>query len=248
MPFYQPQIPRLCTNAFKFFSSWWSTSFTYKVLTLLETAGLCVLVFACPLYCIERRVFESIDCYGIVYDTGSSLCSCIASFLPSSCQPYHNYPSRPRHRSWRRNWNPSRRCRPLDKGRNPSGITNQRGRNRYFQTKMVQEQSMHERVRILVSKWETNIWSKFIIKFTISRFKGSALAGAPSIPLPQVLYQAVLSSSCKILVLETTTSLTMERMFLWPRWLGLCQRLDSYWHYKWHRPFILWWVLWHRWW
>ena len=129
--YYQRRIPRLCTNAFQFFKSWWSTSFTYKVMTPLETVGLCVLVFACFLYCIEKKVFES-DCYGIVYDTGSMLCSCISPLLPSSCWPYYNYCPRPCHRSRHRNWSPSSRHQPLDKRRNSSGISNQRGRNSYF--------------------------------------------------------------------------------------------------------------------
>ena len=59
----------LCTNAFQFFRSWWSTCFTCKVMTLLKTAGLCILVFTCLLHCTEKRIFKSIDWYGIVYDT-----------------------------------------------------------------------------------------------------------------------------------------------------------------------------------
>ena len=48
----------------------------------LETVGLCILVFACLLYRIEKKVSESVDCYGIVYDTGRSLCSLVPSILP----------------------------------------------------------------------------------------------------------------------------------------------------------------------
>ena len=72
MPIYQLHIPQLYTNAFKLCTSWWSTSFTYKVMTLLETVGLCVLVFVCLLYRIKKKVLESIDYYGIIYDTSSN--------------------------------------------------------------------------------------------------------------------------------------------------------------------------------
>ena len=51
-------------------------------MTQLETVGLCVLIFACFLYCIEKRVFEKVNLYGIVYDAGSSICSLVASIIP----------------------------------------------------------------------------------------------------------------------------------------------------------------------
>ena len=98
IPFYQPRIPRLCTYAFQMLQSWWYIDFTSKVITLLDIAGLSVLVMACLLYCFEKMVFDY-DCYGIVYDTGSMLCSCISSFLPSSCRPTYSYQPRQRHRS-----------------------------------------------------------------------------------------------------------------------------------------------------
>ena len=144
MPIYQPQIPRLCTNVFQFFQPWWSTHFTYKVITLLETAGLCVLVFACLLFCTKNKVFESIDYYGIVYDTGTSLCSCITSILLSSCWLYYNYQPRPSHWSQCRNWNTSCHYWPLDSRRNKSGIANRQGKYRYFQNRII---SRTERAR-----------------------------------------------------------------------------------------------------
>ena len=54
------------------------------VMTLLDTSGLCVFVFACLLYYIEKTIFEY-NYYGIIYDTGGMLCSYISSILPSSC-------------------------------------------------------------------------------------------------------------------------------------------------------------------
>ena len=105
-------------------------------MTLLDTAGLCVLVFACLLYCFEKMIFEY-DCYGIIDDTGGMLCSCNSSILPSSCRSYYNY--RPRHRCWprrsTRNYYPSSRHRPLDNSRNKSCIHNRRGQYRYFRNK-----------------------------------------------------------------------------------------------------------------
>ena len=106
-----------------------------KVMTLLETTMLCVLVFACLLYHIEKKVSKSINCYGIIHNTNSSLCSCISSILPSSCRPYYNYWSHLRRRSQRNNSNNSCCYGPLDRRRNKSGIANQRGKYRYFQNR-----------------------------------------------------------------------------------------------------------------
>ena len=41
-------------------------------MTLLDIAGLYVLVFACLLYRFKKVIFDY-DCYSIVYDTGSML-------------------------------------------------------------------------------------------------------------------------------------------------------------------------------
>ena len=134
--FYQQQIPRLCTNTFQILQSWWYTDFTSKVLTLLDTAGLCVLVFPCLLYCFEKMIFEY-DCYGIIYDNDGMLCSCISSILSSSCRFYYNYRPRQRRQPLRstRNYYPSSRHCPLDSRRNKSGIHNRWGQYRYFRNK-----------------------------------------------------------------------------------------------------------------
>ena len=58
-------------------------------MTLLDIAGLCILVLFCHLshnlYHFEKTLFDS-DCYGAVYDAGSKLCSCI---FPSYCPSLH---------------------------------------------------------------------------------------------------------------------------------------------------------------
>ena len=133
MPIYQHQIPWLCTNAFNHFSSWWFTSFTYKVTTLLEIMELCVLVFACLLYCIKKRMFKSIYCYSIIYDTGSSLYSCIVSFIPLVANmPLYRFRPSPRH--WSRRQYSTHCCHKkwANVKMNSSGIANEQGRNRYF--------------------------------------------------------------------------------------------------------------------
>ena len=117
--------------------SWWYSSSTHKVMSLLDTAGMCVLVMACLLYRFEKMLFDN-DCYGAVYDTGSKLCSCISSLLPSSCHPTYSYEPRQRHRPRRRHssgLNYSYRLRPQDYRRNKSGIHNRRGQYRYFRNK-----------------------------------------------------------------------------------------------------------------
>ena len=116
--------------------SWWYIDFTSKVMTLLDTAGLCVLVLACFLYRFEKIIFDY-DCYGIVYDTGRMLCFCISSLLPSSCRPTYSYQPCQRHRSRRRTsgLHYSYRLRPKDSRRNKSGIHNRRGQYRYFRNK-----------------------------------------------------------------------------------------------------------------
>ena len=82
---------------------------------LLETARLCVLVFACLPYCIKKKVFRHIYYYGKFYNTGNSLCLCISSILPSSYQPYYNYRPSSCHQPQRNNWNTSWSDRPLDR-------------------------------------------------------------------------------------------------------------------------------------
>ena len=133
IPFYQPRIPRLCTNAFQILQSWWYTDFTSKVMILLDTMGLCLLVFACLLCRFKKMIFEY-NYYGIIYDTGDMLCSCISSILPSSCRSYYNYQPRQRHRPRRstRNHYPSSRYCPLDSRTNKSGIHNRQGQYRYL--------------------------------------------------------------------------------------------------------------------
>ena len=146
IPFYQPKIPRLCINAFQFLKSWWYTDFTNKIMTLLETAGLCALMFACFLYRIEKQVFEKVNLYGIVYDAGSSICSLVGSMIP----PANDGPRfRPRPSPLRR---PRRMYsnpfpwsqRPKDKRRNKSVIANQRGKIDTFEIEMAPEQSESE--------------------------------------------------------------------------------------------------------
>ena len=104
IPTYQPRFPRLCTYAIQMLQSWWYINFTYKVMSFLDTAGICVLVMACLLYRFEKTLFDY-DCYGTVYNTGSILCSCISSLLPSSCRPTYSYQPRQRHRPRRRRSN-----------------------------------------------------------------------------------------------------------------------------------------------
>ena len=137
IPTYQPRIPRLCTYAIQMLQSWWYSNFTYKVMSLLDTAAICVLVMACLLYRFEKILFDN-DCYSAVYDNGSMLCSCISSILPSSCRPTYSYEPRQRHRPRRRHssgLNYSYRLRPQDYRRNKSGIHNRRGQYRYFRNK-----------------------------------------------------------------------------------------------------------------
>ena len=123
-------------RAFQFYQSWWYTDFTSKVMTLLEIAGLSVLVFVILLYRIENTIFEW-DCYGIIYNTGSMLCCCISSILLSSCRPYYIYRPRPRRRPRRSTWNkyPSCSHRILDSKMNKSGIANRQGQYRYYGNK-----------------------------------------------------------------------------------------------------------------
>ena len=184
MLFYQPRIPQLCTNAFQFFKSWWSTSFTYKVMTLLETAGLCVLVFACFLYRIEKKVFGSIDCYGIVYDIGSGLCSCIASILPSSCRPYYKYRPRIRHRPRRRYTSPFPWSqRPRNAKRNSSGIANRGGKYRYFRRKGSRAERARKR-----SYYDSKSEEPTTEPSSSSRLRSFASKLLPQFTLPQVRF------------------------------------------------------------
>ena len=120
-------------------------------MTLLDTAGLCVLVFACLLYCFEKMIFEY-DCYCIIFDTGSMLCSCISSILLSSCRPYYDY--RLCQRCWprrcTRNYYPSSWHHPLDSKRNKSVFTTDGDNTDNFETNMAQEQNALECTRSLV--------------------------------------------------------------------------------------------------
>ena len=105
-------------------------------MTLLDIARLCVLIFACLLYCFEKMIFDN-DCYDIVYNTSSMLCSYISSILLSSCRPHYSYQPRQRHWSRRstRRYYSSYRHRPKDSRRNMSGIHNRQGQYRYFRNK-----------------------------------------------------------------------------------------------------------------
>ena len=102
-------------------------------MTLLDIAGLCVLVFTCLLYCIEKMFFEY-NCYSIICNTGGILCACISFILPSSCWPY--YENRPRQRCRpgcsTRNYYPISRHRVLDSKINNPCIHNRWGQYRYF--------------------------------------------------------------------------------------------------------------------
>ena len=126
-------------------------------MTLLDIAGLCVLVFACLLYRFEKMIFDY-DCYGVVYDAGSMLCSCFSSIFPSSCRPHYSYQPHQRHRSRRstRRYYSSYRHRPKDNRRNMSGIHNRQGQYRFFGTNTAQEENALERVRIPILVLQPN--------------------------------------------------------------------------------------------
>ena len=75
-PFNQSRTPQLCVSAFQSLQSWWYTDFSSKVMTLLETVGLCVLIFAYLLYHIEKTIFNitamissmtPVACYVLVF-------------------------------------------------------------------------------------------------------------------------------------------------------------------------------------
>ena len=111
---------------------------------LLETVGQCVLVLAFLLYCMEQRLFKIINCYGIIYDAGSNLCSCIVSFLPPVADVPHYRPQpSPRHQS---------QCRYLShfvindhpiKVRIPLVLQTKEDKTDTSTTKTVQEQTKH---------------------------------------------------------------------------------------------------------
>ena len=147
IPTYLPPTSRLCTYAIQMLQSWWYINFTYKVMSLLDTAGMCILVMACLLFRFEKMLFDN-DCYGAVYNTSSKIRSCISSLLPSSCRSTYSYEPRQRYRPRRRrssgrNYNYS--FRPQDHRRNQSGIHNRRGQYRYFRNKYHRADRARER-------------------------------------------------------------------------------------------------------
>ena len=122
---------------FQMLQSWWYSNFTLKVTTLLDTAGLCVLVIVCLLYRFEKMLFDY-HCYGAVYDASIISCLCVSFLLPSLCRPTYSYQSRQRHqpqRCWSSGLSFSYRLRPQDYRRNKSGIHNRRKQYRYFRNK-----------------------------------------------------------------------------------------------------------------
>ena len=70
---------------------------------LLEKVRLCLMLFASLLYCIEKRIFEHVVYFGLIYNTARSLSFCVTSFfpfcIPTSDVQHHNHQPHLRHQS-----------------------------------------------------------------------------------------------------------------------------------------------------
>ena len=146
---FKPRIPRLCTYTLQTLYN----NFVSGIISLLGIAGLAVVAILCYLWQnlahSEKVLFDS-DCYGVVYDVGTKLCSCVSTFLPTESKCGHSYNYRhPRRQRSRRSRTSgsfnSRGHRRADERRNKSGIHNRRGQYRYFRNKYCRADLARER-------------------------------------------------------------------------------------------------------